>query len=70
MAGCEQRDTCPFFQKSRSAGSSLHQVYAEDYCRGPFAKDCMRKIHREIYGEFPCDDLSPTGLLLRFGGSD
>ncbi len=65
MAGCEQRENCPFYKKMNATQIHLHRVYVEDYCRGAFARDCLRRVHQEIYGEPPCDELAPSGLILK-----
>ena len=64
MIGCECQDSCPFFQKIRSSRVYLHSVFLQDYCQGRLARDCMRKLHQEVYGEPPSDDLAPSGVVF------
>jgi len=64
MIGCDRRENCPFFHKICASRVYLHGVFLQDYCRGLLAKDCMRRLHQEIYGEPPCDELTPSGVLL------
>jgi len=64
MVGCEIRDSCPYYNKIRLSKVYLHSVFLQDYCKGRLAKDCMRKMHLEVYGEPPADNLAPSGVLF------
>jgi len=64
MDGCDKRESCPYYKKILSSRVYLHSVFLQDYCRGLSARDCMRKLHQEIYGAPPCDDLAPSGVIF------
>jgi hypothetical protein len=61
MVGCENQIAVPISRKYASH-ESICTVSISRTTVSRLARDCMRKMHKEVYGEPPADDLSPPGL--------
>lgn len=62
MSQCENHEGCGFFEKHNDPDTAIFSMLISIYCNGPLRDECARKLYLEDNGEFPTDDIAPTGL--------
>ena len=62
---CELLEKCGFFLKYQKSRELECRGFINQYCIGPKQNDCKRKQYRYENGVPPCDELMPTGQMLR-----
>ncbi|PLX98629.1 MAG: hypothetical protein C0623_11500 [Desulfuromonas sp.] len=59
---CENHEKCGFFEKHGDFDLAIFPMLVNIYCRGPLQDQCLRKQYLDETGNFPNDDIAPTGL--------
>jgi len=62
---CELLSKCGFFAKYQSTKDLACRGFIAQYCKGPLMNACKRMEYRKMNGVPPCDDMMPTGQLIK-----
>ncbi len=62
MSPCENHEQCGFFEKHGDLETAIFSMLFSVYCNGPLREECARKRFLVENGQFPSDDIAPTGL--------
>jgi len=63
LTECEKLQECPFFKKYVDHPIFHAEGFRKFFCEGPLMEKCVRRDHQRIFGNDPCDNLAPSGIL-------